>query len=80
MYRSDKKMATSESQKKAVAKYQKNNVTRVSLVIDNDFYKKIDTRLQRTGESKNGFIIQAIKEKLERDEPFSNSNKNGSSD
>lgn len=60
-------MSVSDAQKKAVAKYQKKNITRVSLVIDNNFYERIDNRLKKTGESKNGFIIQAIKEKLDRE-------------
>lgn len=61
-------MSVSDAQKKAVTKYQKKNITRVSLVIDNNFYERIDNRLKKTGESKNGFIIQAIKEKLDREE------------
>lgn len=60
-------MSLTEAQKKANAKYQKKNITRVSLVIDNNFYERIDNRLKKTGESKNGFIIQAIKEKLDRE-------------
>lgn len=58
----------SDAQKKSVKKYQDAHIKRVSLVIQNDLHDKIMERLEKTGESKNGFILQAIKEKLERDQ------------
>ena len=58
----------SDAQKKSVKKYQDAHIKRVSLVIQNDLHNRIMDRLEKTGESKNGFILEAIKEKLERDQ------------
>ena len=60
-------MALSEKKKASNKKYQDAHIKRVSLVIQNDLHDRIIERLGKTGESKNGFILQAIKEKLERD-------------
>lgn len=60
-------MAISEAQKKARNKWNKENQKRITIVMNNDFYLRIIERLEKTGESKNGFIIQAIREKLDRD-------------
>lgn len=61
-------MALSEKKKASNKKYQDTHIKRVSLVIQNDLHDRIMNRLEKTGESKNGFILQAIQEKLERDQ------------
>lgn len=60
-------MAISEAKKKADEKWKKENVKRYSLLVRNDLHERIMKRIEITGESKNGFIIQAIREKLERE-------------
>ena len=60
-------VALSEKKKASNKKYQDAHIKRVSLVIQNDLHDRIMERLKKTGESKNGFIVSAILEKLERD-------------
>ena len=60
-------MAVSDAQKRAAEKWKKENVKRYSLLVRNDLDLRIIEHITRTGESKNGFIIQAVIEKLERD-------------
>ena len=60
-------VALSEKKKASNKKYQDEHIKRVSLVIQNDLHDRIMKRLENTGESKNGFIVSAILEKLERD-------------
>lgn len=36
--------------------------------MNNDFYLRITNHIEKTGETKNGFITRAIKETLEKEE------------
>ena len=47
--------------------YRKNNLKRISLEVQNDFYKVIKSHTESTGESVNGFIKRAITETMARD-------------
>lgn len=60
-------MAVSEAQKRAKNKWEKENLKRVSIVMKKEFHAILETRCNEKGESKNGFIMQAIKEKLEKE-------------
>lgn len=60
-------MALSEKKKASNKKWNDANVKKFSLTVRNDLHDKIIERIARTGETKNGFIIQAVIEKLERD-------------
>ena len=60
-------MAISESQRKAVRKYNDKTYDRVQLVIPKG--ERVDLKAHATamGESLNGFVNRAIREALERD-------------
>lgn len=59
-------MSTTEAQKKATIKYAKNNLKRVPLDMKLSDYEKLKAAAEKAGGSVNGFIKQAITEKLER--------------
>lgn len=61
-------MALTDAQKKARDKWNKEHQKRISLVMNNDFYIRITNHIEKTGETKNGFITRAIKETLEKEE------------
>lgn len=61
-------MAQTEAQKRADKKWKDANVKRYSLQVRNELHERIETHLQKTGATRSGFIIQAIKEKLDREE------------
>lgn len=62
-------MKTSEAQKKATIKYAKQNLKRIPFDVQKEYY---DTVLKpyadSIGMTINGFIKQAISEKIERDQ------------
>lgn len=60
-------MAISESQRKAVAKYNAANYDRVELRLPKGTKETVQTHAEAQGESLNGFINRAISETMERD-------------
>lgn len=56
-----------EARKAANAKYEKETVERVSLVLAKGEKSKIKSHATKQGESLNAFIKRAIKETIERD-------------
>lgn len=60
-------MAISESQRKAVAKYNAANYDRVELRLPKGKKETVQTHAEALGESLNGFINRAISETMERD-------------
>ena len=57
----------SEAQKKAVIKYLNKNYKQINIRVNKEEADDIDKAVAKTGMSKAAFILQAIKEKLERD-------------
>ena len=47
--------------------YKKNNLKRISLEVQKDFYAIIKSHTEKTNESVNGFIKRAITECIEND-------------
>lgn len=60
-------MAISESQRKAVAKYNAANYDRVELRLPKGKKETVQAHAEAQGESLNGFINRAISETMERD-------------
>ena len=60
-------MAISESQRKAVAKYNAANYDRVELRLPKGKKETVQTHAEAQGESLNAFINRAISETMERD-------------
>lgn len=60
-------MAISDSQRKAVAKYNAANYDRIELRVDKGRKDIIKAHAENRGESVNGFINRAIEEAMERD-------------
>lgn len=61
-------MPISEAQKRASIKYKNKNLKRVPLDLQIDDYERIKAGIEQAGyKSLNGFIKQAINEKLERE-------------
>lgn len=56
-----------EARKAANARYEKESVERISLVLPKGDKDKIKAHAEKTGESVNGFINRAIKEAMEKD-------------
>lgn len=61
-------MAISESQRKAVAKYNAANYDRVELRVDKGRKDIIKAHAESKGESLNAFINRAIEETMEREQ------------
>ena len=61
-------MAISESQRKAVAKYNAANYDRVELRIPKGKKQELQAHVDSQGESLNAFINRAITETIERDQ------------
>ena len=59
-------MAVSDAQKKASMEYAKRNLKRIPLDVQKEKYEEIVTAAELTGKSINGFIKEAINEKLEK--------------
>lgn len=60
-------MALSESRKKSMYKYARENLKRVPLDLPKDLYEEVKAHAQSHSESVNGFIKRAIAETMERD-------------
>ena len=60
-------MGVSKAQKNSAKKYQDSNCMRVSLILNKDIGEILLNHITKNGSTKNGFIIQAIKEKIERE-------------
>lgn len=60
-------MAISDSQRKAVAKYNAANYDRIELRVDKGRKDIIKAHAEGRGESVNGFINRAIEEAMERE-------------
>ena len=58
----------SKAQQKAVNKYMKNNYDRINLVMPKGKKDIIKTAAENQGKSINGFINEAIDEKINRNE------------
>ena len=67
MCRLEKNMAISDSQRKAVAKYNAANYDRIELRVDKGRKDIIKAHAEGRGESVNGFINRAIEEAMERE-------------
>ncbi|MGM9588025.1 MAG: hypothetical protein ACI3VA_11150 [Candidatus Limivicinus sp.] len=63
----EKYMAISDSQKRAVAKYNAANYDRIELRVEKGKKDIIKTHAEKKGESVNAFINRAIDETMERD-------------
>lgn len=57
----------SKSQQKAVNKYMKENYDRVNLTMPKGKKEKVSSYAQEHGKSLNGYINEAIDEKMQRD-------------
>lgn len=57
----------SDAQKKGNERYQKSKCIRISLILNKEDGIELINYLNRTQQSKNGFIVQAIKEKIKKD-------------
>ena len=60
-------MAMRESQKTGNKRYQDSKCIRISLILGKDVGEILLNHIAKNGETKNGFIIQAIKEKIEKE-------------
>lgn len=60
-------MAYSEAQKKATIKYAKKNLKRIPLDVQKEKYEEIKQAADRAGETVNGYIKQAIEERMQRE-------------
>ncbi|MEY8424677.1 ribbon-helix-helix protein, CopG family [Lachnospiraceae bacterium 38-14] len=56
-----------EAQKKASLRYAKDRLKRVPLDLKRDDYEKLSESAKAAGKSINGFIKEAIREKIERE-------------
>lgn len=60
-------MKVSDAQKKSAKKYQEKNNKRFSIIMNKQEGEKIEKYYKGLGHSTNSFILQSIKEKIERD-------------
>ena len=58
----------SEAKKKANKKWETNNCKQIRLVLPNEQAERLEAFCKTTKQSKNGFIKEAIDEKLSREE------------
>lgn len=61
-------MPLTEKKKASNAAWDSKNLKRMSLAMRIDLYERMKSHLDKTGESANGFITNAISEKLDREE------------
>jgi len=59
----EEKKKVSDAQMKATAEYEKKNYDKILV----RFPKGMKDKISNTGDSLNGFIVSAVKEKLERE-------------
>ena len=60
-------MPVTEAQKKATTKYVKNNYDRHVLTMPKGRKAEIKAHAESKGESLNGYVVQAVNERMERD-------------
>lgn len=60
-------MSMTEDRKEYLYKYQKEKLKRIPLDVKKEEYDRIATAAKEAGQSVNGFIKQAIAEKIERE-------------
>ena len=60
-------MTASEAQKKATIKYAKSHLKRVPLDLKLEDYDNLKSVAEQAGQTMNGYIKQAIAEKMERE-------------
>ena len=60
-------MAVSKAQQKAVHKYVKANYDRIELSVPKGQKEVIKAHAEAHGQSVNGYIVEAVNEKIERD-------------
>lgn len=60
-------MPMTEERKEYLYKYQKKNLKRIPLDVTKDFYEEIAEKAQGCKKSVNGYIKEAISEKIERE-------------
>ena len=58
---------TSEAQKKATAKYKEKNLKRIPLDVQKEKYEEIKAAADQAGKTVNGYIKEAIEEKMKRE-------------
>lgn len=63
----DKKPKTTDAQRRAIAKYDAENMTRYTVKYSNKIYTKVEKAMNDSGMNRNAWTVQAIREKLERD-------------
>ena len=60
-------MATTKAQQKAVSKYMKENYDEIKVRVAKGRKAEIKACAERQGKSVNGYVTEAIDEKMERD-------------
>lgn len=60
-------MARTEAQNRATYKYAKEHLKRIPLDVQLDEYAQIKAAADQAGESVNGYIKEAIRQRMERD-------------
>lgn len=58
---------TTEAQKRATAKYKEKNLKRIPLDVQKEKYEEIKAAADHAGKTVNGYIKEAIDEKMERE-------------
>lgn len=70
----------SEKRKQSMIKYARENIKRIPLDVQNDFYDSIKEHAQQRGEKVNEFIKRAIKTQMERDNAEDKTKADGTDD
>lgn len=60
-------MAQTEAQKRATAKYKEKALKRIPLDVQKEKYEEIKAAATQAGKTVNGYIKEAIDEKMEKD-------------
>ena len=60
-------MPPTDAQKRATAKYKEKNLKRIPLDVQKEKYEEIKTAATNANKTVNGYIKEAIDEKMERD-------------
>lgn len=58
---------TSNAQKKAQQKYDKEHIRQYTVKMQKELYEEIMVEVEKNNTNKNAYTIQALKEKLKRD-------------
>ena len=61
-------MALSEKKKASNAKWDSENLKRMSLAVPVELYERMQARIKQTGETTNGFIKRSIADTLNKEE------------